>query len=102
VVELVHHGLHHAVQELLTPGYVAVQGHGLDAEARPESPHGEVLDPVLVDEADRLVQDGHLVQSAARGQVTGVSRRLRRSTVLSLEHMLCWLLVGHGHPLGGW
>jgi hypothetical protein len=51
-VELVDDGLDDAVEEVLTAGHIAVQGHRLDAEIGSDPTHGEVAQPVRVDVSD--------------------------------------------------
>jgi hypothetical protein len=36
---------------------VAVQRHALDSEPRPKPPHAEGLEPILVDELERGIED---------------------------------------------
>jgi hypothetical protein len=66
-VELVHDGLHDAVDQALPARDVAVQGHGLHAEARAEAAHRQLAHAVLVDELHRRAEHPPPVEPRTSG-----------------------------------
>ncbi len=54
--------VHHAVEELLLAGDVAVERHRLDAEGLPEAAHRQPREALLVDVGDRGVEDPSAVE----------------------------------------
>jgi hypothetical protein len=74
--QLVDDGLHHAVEQRLPAGDVPVQGHALHAEVRAEAAHGQLPEPLLVDEPHRGAENAPLVETRAAG-IRSAGRRHR-------------------------
>ena len=70
--ELVEDHLAHALDHGLLVGHVAVERHRLDVELGAQAAHGELGQAVLVDEAQRRLQDPPPVERRARRPAGGV------------------------------
>jgi hypothetical protein len=93
-VQLVDHGLHDAVEQVLPSGHIAVERHGLHAEVGAEAPHRQSVEPLLVDELDGRAEDAAAVQPAAAGAGGGRGDDARGSAA-ALGAVGVGALVGH-------